>query len=143
MSDVKIGYGAQFHMAATGGSSDLTKLAEVTSVALPNEQTAEVEVTHYESPNRTKEFISGLIDPGELSIEINYIAGSDTDDLIVAAKGDGAVRQMKIVLPQYTQQFTFPGIVRGYDRSAPIEGRMTATITIRVAGAVIQAAVVA
>jgi predicted secreted protein len=143
MSDAKLGYGSKFLMKALANSTALTKLAEVTSVTLPNEQVAEVEVTHYESPGRTREFIAGLNDAGEITIGMNYLPGSDTDDLIVAAKADGAVRTMRIVVPDGTatgQAFTFPGFVRGYERDVPIDDKMTAQVTIRVAGAVVQAA---
>lgn len=141
MSDAQIGYGSKFLMQALPNATALTKLAEVTSVSLPNEQIAEVEVTHYESPGRTREYIAGLNDAGELTIGINWIAGSATDKLIVAAKVDGKVRTMRVVVPDSTangQMFTFPGFIRGYERDAPIDDRMTAQITIRIAGAVTQ-----
>ncbi len=141
MSDALIGYGTRFLMAATPAATALTKLAEVTSVTLPNEQVAEVEVTHYESPGRTREFIPGLNDAGEITVEINWVPGSDTDDLIVAAKADGKVRTMRIVTPadDTSQMYTFPGFVRGFERTAPMDDKMTATLTIRIAGAVDQA----
>ena len=140
MSDALIGYGTRLYMAATAGAAALTKLAEVTSVSLPNEQVAEVEVTHYESPGRTREFIAGFNDAGEISMEMNWIPGSATDDLIVTAKGDGLTRTFRVVTPgDEGQMYTFPGFIRGYERTTPIDDRMTATVTIRVAGAVVQA----
>lgn len=141
MSDAMIGFGTRFFMAATAGAAALTKLAEVTSVGFPNEQVAEVEVTHYESANRTREFIPGLNDAGEITIELNWIPGSETDALIQAAKSDGKVRMMRIATPadDDAQMYTFPGFVRGYERTAPMDDKMVATVTIRVAGAVIQA----
>jgi len=142
MSDAQLGFGSRFFMKATAAATTMTKLAEVTSVSLPNEQVAEVEVTHYESPGRTREYIAGLNDAGELTIGINYLPGSDTDDMIVAAKADGLVRTMRITVPGGSangQFFTFPGFVRGYERGVPLDDKMTATITIRIAGAVVQA----
>lgn len=142
MSDAQIGYGAKFLMSALPNSTALTKLAEVTSVSLPNEQTAEVEVTHYESPGRTREFIAGLSDAGEITIGMNWVPGSGTDKAIVAAKADGKVRTMRVVVPDGSangQMFTFPGFVRGIERTVPIDDKMEATLTIRVAGAVVQA----
>lgn len=140
-----IGHGTRFLMAALASSSALTKLAQVTSVGLPNEQTAEVETTNYDSPGRTREFIAGLNDAGEITIEMNFHPGSATDELIVAAKGDGQVRTMRIVTPEDDDQqmYTFPGFVRGYERNLPVDDRLTATVTIRVAGAVVQAAATA
>ncbi|MDO7841079.1 phage tail tube protein [Sphingomonas immobilis] len=140
MSTAQIGYGTRFYMMATSGASALTKVAEVTSVSLPNEQIAEVEVTHYESPGRTREFIPGLNDAGEITIGINWHPGDATDAMIVTAKADGAVRTMRVVTPpgDDSQMYSFPGFVKGFERTTPIDDRMTATVTIRVAGAVVQ-----
>lgn len=150
MSDAILGFGTRFYLQATVGAAALTKVAEVTSVTPPNEQVAEVEVTHYESPGRTREFIAGLNDAGDMSFEINWVPGNATDSLIATAKADGLVRTMRIVTPAIPgtpgspgQQFTFPGFVRGFERGIPIDDKMTATITVRVAGAVVQAAAVA
>ncbi|MFS0736933.1 phage tail tube protein [Sphingomonas sp. 1P06PA] len=140
MSDAKIGYGGQFWIH---NGTALTKIAEVTSISLPNEQVDDVEVTHLESPNRTREYIAGMIDPGEITIEMNYIAGSASDDLISEAKADAVAVAMKIVVPATggDQQFTFNGIIKGYERSGLVadEAQM-ATLTVRIAGAVTQAA---
>lgn len=141
MSDAKIGYGTRAYLQATSAATALTKLAQVFNVTLPNEQIAEVEVTHYESPGRTREFIPGLNDAGEITVEMNFVPGSPTDALIVAAKADGEVRQFRIVTPDDddNQMYTFPVFVRGYERGIPVDDRMTATVTLRVAGAVVQA----
>lgn len=141
MSDAKLGYGSRFFMKKLANSTVLTKCAEVTGVSLPNEQVAEVEVTHFESPGRTREYIAGLNDAGEITIGMNYLPGSDTDDMIVAAKADGAVRTMRVTVPDGTENgqfFTFPGFVRGYERDVPIDDKMTAQVTIRIAGSVVQ-----
>lgn len=140
MSDALIGYGTRFLMAATAAAAALTKLAEVTSVTFPNEQVAEVEVTNYDSPNRTREYIPGLNDAGDITVEINWIPGNPTDELIAAAKADGKVRTMRIVTPpdDTSQMYTFPGFIRGFEPAAPMDGKMTASVTIRVAGAIVR-----
>lgn len=141
MANVVIGYGAE---AWLDNASDVsTRIGEVTSVSLPNPQQADVEATHFASPGRTREYIAGLIDNGEISIGINFDAGSATDTLISEALSSGEVRDMMISVPTSTgtnQEFTFPVVIKGYEKSIPIDDRQTATITARVAGAVVQAA---
>ena len=141
MSDAMIGYGTRFYMAATPGAAALTKLAEVTSVAPPEETVAEVEVTHYESPNRTREFIAGLSDAGSMTVEMNWLPGSATDELLSTARADREVRLCRIVTPpdEDARQFTFPAYVSGYTRSLPLDDKMVATVTLRIAGAVVEA----
>lgn len=141
MANVVIGHGAQFWI--DNSSAVATKVAEVIEISLPNPQQSDVEATHFESAGRTREYIPGLIDNGEISISINYDAGSATDTLILSALADTEARECMVSIPTSSgtaQEFTFPGIVKGYERNIPIDDRQTATITIRVAGAVVQAA---
>lgn len=141
MANVVIGHGAQFWIDNDSGVA--TKVAEVIEISLPNPQQSDVEATHFESPGRAREYIPGLIDNGEISLSINYDAGSATDTLLLSALGDTEARECMVSIPTTSgvkQEFTFPGIVKGYERSIPIDDRQTATITIRVAGAVVQEA---
>lgn len=140
MTNVKIGYGAQLWIA---NSSDvLTKVAELIEIGLPNPQVDEVEATHFESPDRAKEYIPGLTDNGEITFGINFVAGSATDTLITEAISSGEVREMEVVVPAgaSSQTFAFSGMIKGYEKNIPINDRQTATITVRVNGAVTQSA---
>ena len=140
MADVVIGYGAKVSFKIGAGVA--TFLAEVTSVGLPNPQISDVDATHFESPGRAREYIPGLIENGEIPIGINFDAGSVTDALINDAMAETAPITVAITVPTSTgvdETFTFPGIVKGYEKSIPIDDRQTATVTIRVAGAVTQA----
>lgn len=139
MADVKIGYGAQWWV--TNATDVLTKIAELIEIGLPNPQVDEVEATHFESPDRAKEYIPGLTDNGEITFGINFIAGSATDALITEAISSGEVRAMEVIVPAGTgsQTFAFSGMIRGYEKSVPINDRQTATVTVRVNGAVTQA----
>ncbi len=58
-------------------SADGTSWAEVQepkNFASPEPQIDKVDVTHLRSPERTREFIQGLKDPGEVSFDANYVA---------------------------------------------------------------------
>lgn len=140
-TEVGIGLGAEFWI--DNASDSLTQLSEIISVALPNSQIEDVEATHMASPNRRREFVAGLIDDGEGTVEMNYVPGSDTDVLIRAALADGVTRDYKVVLPVAdgsTWEVTGDCIVKGYERNAPIDDRMTATLTIKFTGASSEAA---
>lgn len=139
MTVAKIGYGATFSLH---NGTTLVPLGEITAISLPNSQTAEVEATHFGSPNRRREFIAGLIDDGEGTFEMNLEPGSVTDLLIKTAQTAGDARAYKIVIPKPTGTWEVTGscIVRGYERNVPIDDRMTATMTVRFTGAVTEAA---
>lgn len=141
MADVITGFGATVSIKI--GVSTAVVLGEVISIGLPNPQVSDVEATHFNSPGRAREYIPGLIENGEIPIGINYDAGNATDDQIVLAMAETEPVEVVISVPTFSgtnQEFTFPGIVKGYEKTVPLDDRQTAIVTIRVAGAVTQAA---
>lgn len=140
MTDARIGYGAEFWLDDATGT--LTKLAEITNVTPPNPQVSDVEATHFESPGRRREYVTGLIEDGEGTFEMNYVPGSDTDELIREALADGETREYRIIVPDGADGWQIDGscIVRGYERNIPIDDRMTATLTVRFTGDVVETA---
>ncbi|UIJ43724.1 hypothetical protein LZK98_11545 [Sphingomonas cannabina] len=134
-----IGYGTRVFMQATPEATVLTELGEVTNVGLPNEQRAKVQATHYMSPEETHEYISGLIDPGDAPMTINWVPGKPTDTLLSAAKADGKRRLFRVV-PPGGRQYTYPVIVTGKAPAIPIDDKMTCEMTLGIAGAVVEVA---
>jgi predicted secreted protein len=141
MSGEGIGWGAS---AFLHNGTTLVELIGVFNLTLPNPQTDDVDVTHYKSPQRQREYIAGLIENGEIQLEMNYIAGSPTDLLVSAAKAAGNVRPMEIIVPSTATangwKFAFNTYVKGYERAIPVDDRMTSVATCKVAGAVTEAA---
>lgn len=84
-----IGYGSFFHISEDNGATWI-ELAEVFDITPPNDTVDEIDATHMQSPNRTREFIPGLIDPGEASFEMNFVPGSASDLKVAALKVAGA-----------------------------------------------------
>jgi hypothetical protein len=133
-----IGYGTTVEIDSDNTGTAYTKLAECFVTGLPNPQFDDVELSHYESPDRTREYGAGLNDSGEITVEMNWVPGSATDAFIVAALGQK--RSVRITVPSATNQtYTFPAVLKGYERNVPVDDRKTATLTLRVAGAVVQA----
>ena len=63
----------------------------------------------------------------------------------MAAIEDGVARTMQVDIPRTGTatpwRFTFEVIVKGWERTVPLDDRMTATLTARVTGPVTSAAV--
>lgn len=134
-SQAMIGYGSKLEVEDAAGSGNFIELAEITSVTAPNEQTDDVDVTHMQSPGSTREFIQGLTDGGECEFELNWIPGSATDEFIKTWRQSRERRTARIVYPN-AETDTFLSYVKGYARMAPLEDKLAATLTLKVAGAV-------
>jgi len=133
MTDAAIGYGSEFRLGDGASPETFTALAEVINITPPSDTVDIIDATHMQSPNRTRESIEGLIDPGECSIELNFVPGGPADDAIQTWKSTGGVRNCQIKFPNGVT-WTFSGLLTGYEPTVPVDDKMTATLTIKVTG---------
>ena len=134
-----IAYLSTLQVETAAGTAVYSDIAEIKSISKPNAQVDEVEVTHMTSPGRAKEYIAGLIEYGEIAIDINWIPSNATDLFIEAWKLDGINRAVKLKYPTTGGGYaydTFQAFVRGYEAGASAPGEaFKGTLTLRVAGA--------
>ncbi len=142
-SEARIGWGTEFFLANAAGT--LIELDEVTEIPFAEETADDVEVTHFKSPGRRKEYKPGLIEPGDGQIVVNYIPGSDTDKLIRDAHNDGKVRAYQANLPDEAGKpaWRVEGFlyVKSRGRAVPIGDRLSQTINVRFTGVAEEGAV--
>lgn len=135
-SEAIIGYGAKFEVETAAGSDVYTELEEVTSITPPSSSVDVVDVTHMQSPDSTREFIQGLTDPGECSLEQNFVPGSDTDVFIQAWRASRERRSARITFPNDVT-WTFKAFVTGYQPDIPNEDKLTSSLTCKVTGSTV------
>jgi hypothetical protein len=126
-TNAAIGYQSIFGI---WNGASFTNVAEVTNVSPPQYARDAIEATHHGSPNGYREYIPGMMDAGDVTLEINYIPSAA--DTIIAALQAGR-GQFRITLPNAIS-VTFSGIVTAYSPEAPLDGKMSATVTIKVDG---------
>ncbi|MDX0251150.1 histidine kinase [Sinorhizobium meliloti] len=131
-TQASIGYGSFFHVSQDNGATWI-ELAEVYDITPPSDTVDVVDATHMQSPNRTREFISGLSDPGEASFEMNFVPGSASDAKIREIRVSGERVKCRITFPNAVA-WTFSGLVTGYEPAVPTDDKMTATVTFKVTG---------
>lgn len=135
MTDAAIGYGSKYEIHDDLSPGAFVEVAEVFNLTPPSFTSDRIDATHMQSPNRTREFIAGLIDPGEAEFEMNFVPGSAADARIQALQLAGTVLQHRITFPNGVT-WTYLASVIGYVPAAPTDDRMTATVTVAVSGTV-------
>ena len=135
MTNAAIGYGTKYEVwDASLVTPAFVEVAEVFSVT-PGAATADrIDATHMQSPGRRREYIAGLIDNGEASFEINWIPGNATDELLRDLMDSGVSVEHRITFPNDVT-VTFTAAIIGFEKTIPVDDRMTATITVAVSGA--------
>lgn len=136
-----LGYGSKFLIDDEDSPTNYVELGEVTNITPPSETLDMIDVTHMQSPDRRREFISGLIDPGEVSFEMNWIPGSVSDQrlnvLLNLGVGVSRRRSCRIIYPNGVTD-TFNAELMTYEKSVPTDDKMTATVTFKVTGTTTQ-----
>lgn len=135
MTDAAIGYGAAFGIGDGASPEVFTDIAEVFNITPPSETIDIIDATHMKSPGRRREFIPGLIDTGEMSLEMNFIPGGTAETALDAEIGKLVTTNYRITFPDGTTgsaTWIFAGFVIGFEPAAPNEDKMTATVTIKV-----------
>jgi hypothetical protein len=134
-TEADIGYGGSVEVQSSTSPDVWFELGEVTNITPPSETVDVIDVTHMASPDRRREFIQGLIDGGEATVDLNWVAGGTTDDYVFAWRTAGETRNMRITTNNNTT-YTFPSFVTGWAPQMPVDGKMAATLTVKAAGAI-------
>lgn len=148
-----LGNGATFTWDAdvsTGGGA--VAIGQVTSISTPAQERATVDVTALASSNDhdgsgsstittpTRQFLAGYNDPGDMTVELQWgvdTTGNQTtnqdvlyDSLLSGAEGQG------IVVFSSSDTCTFNGFITSLTVNQAIDEVVSATVTIKVTGAV-------
>jgi hypothetical protein len=131
-----IGYGTQVQRGnADGPPETFTNLTEVTAAQPPQDEADEHEVSHFESPNRRKEYIQGMIDSGEATATVNYVPDVYAiQQQLVEDFEAGTIGTWRFVLPGGMETITFTGFIKSFKRNLGPNDPLTADITWRVNG---------
>jgi hypothetical protein len=125
-----IGHGSTAAISVDSGTTFIP-VDRMEGIEFPNPTFDDVDVTHFQSPGRKREFIAGLGDNGEVTISFQHLPGSALDVALRAALGSNAV--LRLVENGGIAE-DFDVVVKGYQRNIPMDDKMTAALTLRVGG---------
>lgn len=134
-----IGYGVTLSVSdAAPATSPVNAIGTIMSFTPPNPSRDIIDVTSSSSANMNREFIAGLVDQGEAAFEMLWDTGSAADVLLRGISAERLPRTYRATFSQYSpaRTITFAAFLTGYERSAPLEDKMTATVSLKVTGTV-------
>jgi hypothetical protein len=120
------------------------RVAELLTLQPPQWERGTQDVTTHDSAGQAREYIAeGVYDAGEISGTLHYIAGSTGDLAMLSAMIGGTLLNCRCVLKGATgtQDLSFQGFLTNYSPDEmEVEGKQTASFTVKVTGAVTQGA---
>lgn len=131
------GFGTRFQRGDGATPTEaFTTMANVTNISGPERQRETIDMTAHDSPDGWREFVGGLKDGGEISLDINYDPSEDTHDLDDDF-ADRVPRNYRIViLPDTADEHTWSigGILTNVGDEFPHDDKMARSITVKVSG---------
>lgn len=100
-----------YREGATAGTFE--EIAQVASITPPQPEREVVEVDELDPPGQVRKKLVGLIDPGEVSLTLNFDPTNTGHLALEQDFRDGVAKQYRIVLPN-NYGWTFTGIVTAY-----------------------------
>lgn len=141
MSNAISAFGTLLKRGNGQSPEEFVTVAELRNISGPSFQADVLDATVHNTATPWREFISGLLDGGEVTLDINFIptgathgaaqTGSILDDFQNRAQSN-----WQIVFPDAGgTTWVIPGIVTGFEMSADPADILGASVTIKVNGA--------
>lgn len=131
-------YGTKFKIGGRNGNS----VVSCRTIGGPKMSTAAINAGAHDSPSATAEYVPGLKDGGQVTLEILYDPRNTTHSELAGGVwklwNDRTVSLLAVEYPTTptAKGFEFNGFISGFEPSAPYEELMTAQITVQVTGSV-------
>lgn len=111
-------------------------VAEITDISPPSVSRDDIETTHYDSDDGFKEYMAGLADGGEITLECNLIVGDTNGQQGLRADYEaGTVQSFELALPNAANSsWEINATVKAYSESSPIGDKLGFTTTMKVTG---------
>lgn len=133
-TEAAIGYGTKVRVATPEDPVTFLELGEITGVTPPPMTRDIIDATHMASPNRFREFIAGLVDGGEMSMTMNFVAASASTTRLLAMQTETEPSPVEVEFPNGSV-WSFNAYCTGFEPDAPVDDKMTASVTFKVTGA--------
>jgi len=123
--------------ANTTAGVDYSTVAYVTSITPGSFEADTEDVTTHDSTGAWEEVVVTLLRTGEVTLEVVFDPADDTHDF-TAGMGlrlkNKTIGFYKVVFPGAVE-WTFSAFVTGFESDAPVDGALTAAITLKITGA--------
>ncbi len=148
MSDSLHGHGATLLLGGTV-ATNCTAVGNIISIGGPEMSRDSLEISTMESAGKFREFIPGLLDAGEVTMEVNYdgtaagtanfLQGRLTATLVPVPTNPTS--QTLVVLRFYDHataasrsNWVCPGLVTGLGHAIPFDDKVTQSVTVKLTG---------
>lgn len=131
-------FGTQLKIGDGAGSESFATIAELRTISGPSLNAETIDVTVHNTSTPFRRYISGLLDGGDVTFDLNFIPTEATHGYSSGVLADmlaRARRNFQIVFPDTgTTTWLLPTIITGFEVSSDPADVLQASCTLKVAG---------
>lgn len=127
--------GVKIQRGDGGGTEVFTTIAEIHNFSGPTEKAKAIDVTNLDS--QAKEFINGLMDPGEVTFEGNYVAGDAQQQGLRADLVNRVKRNFKILLTDdlvTPTAIAFTAVIQEFSIKGAADDKLSFNVSLKISG---------
>lgn len=111
-----------------------TTQAEITAINDAGPEADMLDVTSLDSSDATREFIAGLINSGEFSVELNFLVANATHATMQSDLKAGTSGTYSIIWTGGGETWTFTALVKSFKAGGGVGDPLKATATFQISG---------
>lgn len=134
MADIGYGMKLEIGVLDSEGAVTFTNYDNAIEMALPSAEYDEIDITTFDSPEQTREFMAGLRDNGTVSITNLFDKGDAIDTILTANRGKAL--QLRYTFHNGDIE-TYAVTEKKYDRNLPLDDKMVAVAEFRVSAEIV------
>ncbi|MFA5162091.1 MAG: phage tail tube protein [Elusimicrobiales bacterium] len=135
MSEAISGFGTKLKMGDGASPEVFSDIAAVSKVGGPGVSLDTIDVTADDSPGGYKEYAAGLLDAGEIKLELNFLPANASQTGLLTALTSRAAKNFKLVFPDTANTtWSFSAFVTNFEPDAPVDGKLAASVTLKITG---------
>lgn len=126
----------KFRIASIASPASYNDLEEVLSVSGVGKTNELIEVTNFDSPAGTKEFIAGLADGSEVTVEANYYQAATEQANLIALVDAGSTVNCQVAYTAVSpdETWSFAGVCIGWELTPSATEQNRITFTVKISG---------
>ena len=140
MTSATSGFGTLLKEGDGGSPEAFTAIAEVRSLSGPSSTMSPIDVTNHQSTSGWREFVAGLLDGGQVTLDINYLPANATHNASTGFLNTYENKTSRNFLLRFPDAagttWAFKGFFDSVSPTAPIDGALTASVSIKITGVV-------
>ena len=130
-------FGTLLKIGSGGGGETFATIGEVRDISGPAFALGTEEVTSHDSASGAREYIATLLEGGEVSFDINFTAAATQGFTggLYTTMTNRTLRNFQLVVPTSSAKTcSFAAFVTSFAVNAPVEGVLSAGITLQISG---------